>query len=97
MADTDLFKRLRDSGVRKSTAKRISSAVDSGSKRAPKQVRDLIGELRKVVSEVEDRAKGGPAKRKAAAQKAANTRKREAAKRSATAKKAAATRKRAAK
>ena len=41
---------------------------------------------------VEDRAKGGPAKREAAAKKAAATRKRKAAQRSAAAKKAARTR-----
>lgn len=91
--DNDLFNRLRDSGVRKKVAKQISGAVDSGSKRAPKQVRDAIGELRKVVDEVEDRAKGGPAKRKAAAKKASDTRKREARKRSTAAKKAAQSRK----
>jgi hypothetical protein len=45
-----------------------------------------------VVSELEDRAKGGPAKRQATAKKAANTRKRNAAKRSQAAKKAARTR-----
>ena len=45
-----------------------------------------------VVGAPPDRATGGPAKRKAAAKKAANTRKRNAAKRSASAKKGAKTR-----
>jgi Tfp pilus assembly protein FimV len=91
---TDLFKRLRDSGLRKKTAKQIANALESGNKRAPKQVQDLVSELRKLATDLEDRAKGGPAKRQAAAKKAAATRKRAAAKRSAAAKKAAATRKR---
>jgi hypothetical protein len=92
---TDLFERLRDSGLRKRTAKQISKAIDSSNKRAPKQVRRVVNELREVVSEVEDRAMGGPAKRKLSANKAAATRKRNAHKRSAAAKKAAATRKKA--
>jgi hypothetical protein len=45
-----------------------------------------------MLNDVEDRVSGGPAKRKAAAKKAARTRKQNAAKRSASAKKAARTR-----
>jgi hypothetical protein len=48
--------------------------------------------LRKLVADLEDRAKGGPAKREAAAKKAAATRKRKAEQRSAAARKAARTR-----
>lgn len=44
------------------------------------------------MAEIQDRLSGGPAKRKAAAKKAARTRKQKAKKRSATAKKAAKTR-----
>jgi hypothetical protein len=48
-----------------------------------------VAGLRDLVGELEDRVQGGPAKRKAAAKKAARTRKAKAAKRSASAKKAA--------
>jgi hypothetical protein len=88
------FQRLRDSGLRKSTAKQLTRAIEGGNKRTPKQVRDLLTELRGTISDVEDRVKGGPAKRKAAAKKGAATRKRAARKRSEAAKKGAATRKR---
>jgi hypothetical protein len=91
---TDLFTTLRESGIRKKTAKQISSAIDSGNKRAPKQVQKLVGDLRDLATDLEDRAKGGPAKRKASAKKAVATRKRAARKRSEAAKKAARTRKR---
>jgi hypothetical protein len=55
-------------------------------------VKKVAADLRSMASDLEDRATGGPAKRKAAAKKAANTRKRNAAKRSAAAKKGAKTR-----
>jgi len=51
-----------------------------------------VTDLRSLASELEDRAKGGPGKRKAAAKKAAQTRKRKQTKRSQAAKKAAKTR-----
>ena len=47
-----------------------------------------MSDLRGVVGELEDRAKGGPAKRKATAKKAAATRKRNAKKRSNAARRA---------
>lgn len=91
--DTDLFRRLRDSGVRKGAARRITSAVAAGDKRSPKQVQAVTRELRALLAEVEDRATGGTKKkRKAAAKKATATRKRNEAKRSASARKAAETR-----
>jgi molecular chaperone GrpE (heat shock protein) len=88
-----LFDRLRANGLRKRVARDLSNALGrtSGS-RASKAANGTITELRKLVAELEDRAKGGPDKRKAAARKAANTRKRKAAQRSAAAKKAAKTR-----
>jgi hypothetical protein len=91
---TSTFQRLRDSGLRKSTAKQLTRAIENGNKRTPKQVRDLLTELRGAITEAEDRVKGGPAKRKAAAKKGVATRKRAARKRSEAAKKAAATRRR---
>ena len=87
-----LYKRLRSSGIRKSRASRIAEAVGSGNKKGQRVVSGAVQDLRGLVSELEDRARGGPAKRKAAAKKAANTRKRKAAKRSQAAKKAARTR-----
>ena len=87
-----LYNRLRNSGIRKSTANKIAEAVGSGNKKSKNVVSGAVDDLRGLVSELEDRARGGPARRKAAAKKAANTRKRKAAKRSQAAKKAARTR-----
>jgi|tagenome__1003787_1003787.scaffolds.fasta_scaffold18481324_1 hypothetical protein len=88
-----LFDRLRASGVRKRVAKELSEALSSAQgSRASKAATARIADLQKVVADLEDRAKGGPAKRQAAAKKAAATRKRDAARRSAAAKKAAQTR-----
>ncbi len=90
----DLLSRLQGSGLRKKVAQTLADAVGSGSRRAtpPKVVRDAVKDLRQLASELEDRATGGSSKRKAAAKKAAATRKRNESKRSASAKKAAATR-----
>jgi hypothetical protein len=87
-----LYARLRDSGLRKKTAGRIAEAVSGGSSRGQKVIGGAVDDLRGLITELEDRAKGGPGKRKAAAKKAAATRKRKAAKRSQAAKKAARTR-----
>lgn len=87
--DNELFKRLRQSGLRKRAARAIAEAGDSSGR----LVRGTADELRSLADQLEDRARGGPKKsRSEAAKKAANTRKREAAKRSAAAKKGAATR-----
>jgi hypothetical protein len=91
----DLFERLHAQGLRKRTAKLISNATDRRRKPA-KLVQRTVTDLRSLLSEVEDVISGGPAKRRAAAKKAANTRKRNAQRRSAAAKKAARTRSRAA-
>ena len=91
--DTELFDRLRAGGLRKRVASTVAEAVGSGARRKPpKQVDRVVGELRALAAEIEDRAKGGPGKRQAAAKKAAATRRRNAAKRSTAAKKAARTR-----
>jgi hypothetical protein len=89
--DQELFDRLRAQGLRKRTAKLISEATDQRRKPA-KAVTRTVSDLKKVVGEAEDRISGGPAKRQAAAKKAANTRKRKAQSRSAAAKKGARTR-----
>ena len=87
----ELFERLRAQGLRKRTAKLIADATDRRRKPA-RGVERTLGDLKRVVGEVEDRISGGPAKRKAAAKKAANTRKRNAQRRSEAAKKGARTR-----
>jgi hypothetical protein len=88
----ELFEMLRARGLRKRVAKSISEAATSTQKRTPKRVQKASADLRALAREIEDRATGGPAKRKAAAKKAAATRKRNAAKRSTAAKKGAKTR-----
>jgi hypothetical protein len=97
-SSTDLFDRMRASGLRKRVAKDLSDALSKANSTGPgKAANGAIGDLRKLVDELEDRARGGPTKRSAAAKKAANTRKRQAAARSTAARKAARTRARAAK
>jgi hypothetical protein len=94
--DNDLFDRLRASGIRKRVARDLSSALGkAGDTRASQAARGTIGDLRKLVDELEDRARGGPEKRRATAKKAAATRRRNATARSTAAKKAARTRARA--
>jgi hypothetical protein len=91
--DQDLFDKLRARGLRKSAANNLAKAFGKADSSPPgKGAKRAVAELRSLVDELEDRARGGPAKRKAAAKKAAATRKRKAAQRSAAAKKAARTR-----
>jgi hypothetical protein len=94
--DKDLFERMRDLGVRKSRARKVADAVRNSPKKAPKPARKAIADLQGAVAEIQDRMNGGPAKRKAAAKKAAQTRKLKAKRRSDAAKKAAKTRAKAA-
>jgi hypothetical protein len=88
----ELFDRLRASGLRKRVARSLAAATAKANGRTPKAVRGVADDLKALARELEDRATGGSGKRKAAAQKAAATRKRKAAKRSTAAKKAAKTR-----
>jgi hypothetical protein len=88
----ELFEMLRARGLRKSLARSLADASATANKRTPRSVKKATADLRSLASEIEDRVTGGPGKRKAAAKKAAATRKRMAAKRSAAAKKAAKTR-----
>jgi len=89
----ELFDRLRATGLRKRVARDLSDALSkAGNTGASKAAHSAIGDLRKLVEELEDRASGGPQKRSTAAKKAATTRKQQAAKRSAAARKAARTR-----
>jgi hypothetical protein len=90
--DEDLFARLRDLGMRKSRARKVSESLQSGTRKAPKVARRAIADLTGAAAEVQDRISQGPQKRKKAAEKAARTRKQKAKKRSNSAKKAARTR-----
>ena len=92
--DRNLYKSLRSKGLRKSVARDLAGAARKagGGKRGPQALRSAVTDLRSLASELEDRAKGGPGRRKAAAKKAAQTRKRKQVKRSQAAKKAAKTR-----
>ena len=91
--DDDLFDKLRARGLRKSAASNLAKAFGRADSSPPsKGARRAVSELRTLVEELEDRARGGPAKRQAASKKAAATRRRKAKERSAAAKKAARTR-----
>ncbi len=90
-SNQDLARRLHASGVRKRAAELIAEATD-GRRKPAKQVQRVLSELGNALRDAEDRVSGGPAKRRAAAKKAARTRKLKAAKRSAAAKKGARTR-----
>ena len=93
--DRKLFNRMRSLGVRKSRARQVAEAVANSRKSAPKAARKAMADLQGAAGEIQDRMTGGPQKRKAAAKKAARTRKQKAKKHSDSAKKAARTRARA--
>jgi hypothetical protein len=89
--EKELARKLRAGAYEKRSAKLIAGASDR--RRKPtKKVQRVVDDLGKVLSDHKDRVKGRPAKRKAAAKKAAKTRKQNAARRSKAAKKGARTR-----
>lgn len=93
--DKDLLDRLHAGGVRKKVASTVAEAAGQGRKASSKTTKTAQGALSSLASTVEeaqDRLRGGPAKRKASAKKAAATRKRKAKARSAAAKRGAKTR-----
>ena len=90
--DKELFDRIRALGVRKSRARKVADAVRNSPKNAPKAARKTMADLQGAAAEIQDRINGGPEKRRAAAKKAARTRKAKAKARSDRAKKAAKTR-----
>jgi hypothetical protein len=90
--EQELFDLLRARGLRKRVARTVSQAASRADGTVPKPVRDALGDLRSAVTELEDRVSGKAGRRSEAAQKAAQTRKRNAAKRSTAAKKGARTR-----
>jgi len=90
--DSELFKTLRESGLRKRVARTLSQSAGRGQRgTSPASVSSPIEKLRRAASELESRV-GGASPRSEAAKKAAGTRKNNAAKRSERAKKAAKTR-----
>lgn len=92
----DLFERLRDGGLRKRVARTVADAGKKADGRMPAPAKRALDDLRSLVGEIENRVGGSAAeRRKAAALKAARTRKAKATKRSQAAKKAARTRARA--
>jgi hypothetical protein len=88
----EIFEMLRARGLRKRVARTIAEATGKTNSRTPKVLKNAASDLKALAGELEDRATGGPAKRKATAKKAAATRKRKATARSTAAKKAAKTR-----
>ena len=91
-ANKKIYKRMRASGVRKKIARELSAlpGIGSDGKRAPKPIRDALGHLESVVGELQKHV--GRGERKAAARKAARTRRQKSAKRSTAARKGAKTR-----
>lgn len=90
--DADLIAVLRESGLRKKVAKRLTDSVGkAGRGKAPAGVTRTVDSLRDAAAELERRVSGS-SRRSEAGKKAARTRKRNAAKRSASAKQAAKTR-----
>jgi hypothetical protein len=85
-----LYDRMRASGVRKKLARDLSVLPGRGSKKAPKPLRQAVDRLDATVSEL--RSHVGGSDRKAAAKKAARTRRANAKRRSASARKGARTR-----
>jgi hypothetical protein len=84
-----LYTRMRESGVRKKIARQLSELPGhaSGGKRAPKPLRQAVDRLEATVVELKDHARRG--NRKAAARKAAKTRRGKADSRSRAARRGA--------
>ena len=87
--DKRLYQRLRDNGVRKKVASRVSEALPSKGSHKPSRAHRLADELSAAAESIRDRAGGGSRKRSKAAKKAARTRKAKGAKRRAAARKGA--------
>ncbi len=92
-SDNKLYESLRDSGVRKKVAAKVSEALPKGGAPKPKPARKAAADLTAAADKISKRVTGKTSsKRSAAAKKAARTRKANASKRSAAGKKAARTR-----
>ena len=88
-SDKNLYDRLRDSGVRKKVAKRVSKAAPSKGSKEPAVAHRIADDLSNAADSIRDRVGGGSRKRSKAAKKAARTRKANAAKRRSSARKGA--------
>jgi hypothetical protein len=88
-SDKQLYGRLRNSGIRKSVAKRVAEALPAKGQKKPARAHHLADELSAAAEAIRQRAGGGSRKRSKAARKAARARKTKAAKRSSSAKRAA--------
>lgn len=88
-ADKKLYNRLRDSGVRKKVASRVSEALPAKGSKKPSKAHQLADELSSAADSIRERAGGGSRKRSKAAKKAARTRGANAAKRRAAGRKGA--------
>jgi hypothetical protein len=84
-----LYARMRSNGVRKKVARELSklSGTSKDGKQTPKALRETVTRLEKTVSELRDHV--GKGDRKAAARKAARTRKAKQQKRRVSARKGA--------
>jgi hypothetical protein len=91
-ADKKLYERLRDSGVRKKVASRISEALPTKGPHKPSKAHKVANELSAAADSIRERVGGGSRKRSNAAKKAARTRKAKAAKRRSSARQGARTR-----
>jgi hypothetical protein len=88
-ADKRLYGRLRDAGIRKKVAKRVSEALPTRGQKKPAMAHRLADELAAAAEVIRKRAGGGSRSRSNAARKAARTRRANARQRSSSAKKAA--------
>jgi hypothetical protein len=91
-ADKSLYGKLRDNGVRKKVANRVSEALPIKGSKKPSKAHKIADELSAAADSIRERAGGGSRKRSEAAKKAARTRKANAAKRRSSARKGAKTR-----
>ncbi len=90
--DRKLYESLRDSGVRKKVAAKVSEALPKGGAPKSKPARKAAADLTAAADKIKNRVTGTSSKRSAAAKKAARTRKENSSKRSAAGRKAARTR-----
>ena len=87
--DKRLYDSLRDSGVRKKTASRVSEALPTKGSKKPTKADRMADQLHAAADSIRERAGGGSRKRSKAAKKAAQTRKAKTASRRRSARKGA--------
>jgi hypothetical protein len=87
--DAKLYDKLRDSGVRKKVAGQVADALPRKGNKKPSRAERVADQLNAAADTIRDRTGGGSRKRKAAAKKAARSRKAKDAKRRSSARKGA--------